>query len=138
MQRYAGRTTDQWRRFAALDPRDSEQPPAWHDSTRGRGACRNQHRSDYDRGADAEHVGMRREHDDESGDARHDGAGQRHGRGGNARRIVAIGLLRRKLASARRANHKTPFIKPYLMVRPVSRAYVFGDGPTALAPGGGI
>jgi hypothetical protein len=68
---------------------------------------------------------VRREHDDDSGDARHDGAGQCHRRRGNARRIVAVGLLRRKLASARRANHKTPFMKPYLMVRPVSPAYVF-------------
>jgi hypothetical protein len=36
---------------------------------------------------------MRREHDDESGNARHDGTGQRHGRGGNPGRIVAARLL---------------------------------------------
>jgi hypothetical protein len=35
---------------------------------------------------------MRREHDDESGNARHDGTGQRHRRRGNPGRI-ATGLL---------------------------------------------
>jgi hypothetical protein len=75
MQLYAGGGPDQWRRFAALDPRSSEQSPAWHDSTHSRGACRHQHRSDNGRDADTEYVGLRREHDDESGDARHDGAG---------------------------------------------------------------
>src|SRR5882672_8383478 len=46
----------------------------------------------------AQHVCMCREHDDESGDARHDATGQRHGRRGNAGRIarIAIGLLSRK------------------------------------------
>jgi hypothetical protein len=44
---------------------------------------------------------MRREHDDESGDARHDGAGQRNGSHRDTRRIVSIsvGLLTGKLAS---------------------------------------
>jgi hypothetical protein len=37
---------------------------------------------------------MRREHDDESGDARHNATGQRHRRRGNARRIAG-GLLTR-------------------------------------------
>jgi hypothetical protein len=39
---------------------------------------------------------LRREHDDEPGDARHDDTGQRHGRRGNAGRItcIAIGLLK--------------------------------------------
>jgi hypothetical protein len=36
---------------------------------------------------------MRREHDDESGDARHDGTGQRHGRSGNAGGIAAWLLM---------------------------------------------
>jgi hypothetical protein len=75
VQHYAGRTADQRRRFAALDPRSSEQSPAWRDSTHSRGTWRHQHRSDNGRDADAKYVGMRREHDDESGDARHDGGG---------------------------------------------------------------
>jgi hypothetical protein len=110
MQLYTGRSADQWRGFAALDPRRSEQPSAGHDSTRGHGACRHQHRSDNDRGADAEYVGLRREHDDESGNAGHDGAGQRHGRRGNAGRLapfIATGLLRGKLGS-RRPRAKRP------------------------------
>jgi hypothetical protein len=36
---------------------------------------------------------MRREHDDESGDIRHDGTGQRHGRRGNPGRIGSARLL---------------------------------------------
>jgi hypothetical protein len=43
MQHYTGRSADQRRGFAALDPRSPEQPPAWHDSTRGHGACRHRH-----------------------------------------------------------------------------------------------
>jgi hypothetical protein len=100
MQLYAGRSADQWRGFAALDPPSSEQPPAWHDSTRGDAACQHQHRSDNDRGTDAEYVGLRRERDDESGNARDDGAGERNGSRGNAGRIgssIAIGLLRGKI-----------------------------------------
>jgi hypothetical protein len=110
MQFYTGRSADQRRGFAALDPRGSEQPPAGHDSTRGHRACQYQHRSDNDRGADAEYVGLRREHDDESGNAGKHDTGQRHGRRGNAGRIsssVAIGLLRGKLTS-RRTRAKRP------------------------------
>jgi hypothetical protein len=129
---------------------------------------------------------LRREHDDESGDARHDGASQRHGRRGNARRIasIAIWLLTGKLASRRpraigrcvRSMHSTaavsridvasraldprttalvlidlqkgiasmpqatassgtPILKPYLMVRPAFRAYVFPQAaPPRLPP----
>jgi hypothetical protein len=129
---------------------------------------------------------LRREHDDESGDARHDGAGQRHGRRGNARRIasIAIWLLTGKLASRRpraigrcvrskqstaavsridvasrgldprttalvlidlqkgiasmpqaTASNGTPILKPYLMVRPAFRAYVFPQAaPPRLPP----
>jgi hypothetical protein len=90
MQLYAERSGDQWRGFAALDPRNSEQPPAWHDSTSGHGACQHQHRSQNERGADAQYVSLRRERDDESGNARHDDTGQRHGRRGNARRVACI------------------------------------------------
>jgi len=36
---------------------------------------------------------MRREHDDESGDIRHDGTGQRYWRRGNAGRIGSARLL---------------------------------------------
>jgi hypothetical protein len=54
---------------------------------------------------------LRREHDDESGNARHDGAGQRHGRRGNAGRIacIAIRLLRiiRPLVSAEGSKVRT-------------------------------
>ena len=104
MQLYAWRPADQWRGFAAVDPRGFEQPAAWHDSARGHRACQHQHRSDNDRGADAKYVGLRREHHDESGNAQHDGACQCHGRRGNAGRIacIAIGLLTRKdFASSR-------------------------------------
>jgi hypothetical protein len=95
MRHHAGRPADQRRRFAALDPRSSEQSPAWRDSTHSRGAWGHQHRSDNGRDAHAEYVGLRRERDHESVDARHDGAGQRHRRRGDARCIacVAIGLL---------------------------------------------
>jgi hypothetical protein len=97
VQFYTGGPSDKWRRFAALDPPSSERSLARRDSTRSPGTCRYQHRSDNNRGADAEYVGMRREHDDESGNSRHDGAGQRHGRRSNTGRIassIAIGLLR--------------------------------------------
>jgi len=49
---------------------------------------------------------MRRERDDESGNARHDGTSQRHGRGGNAGRIPA-GLLKGELAPPM-PSRKTP------------------------------
>jgi hypothetical protein len=78
---------------------------------------------------------VRREHDDESGDARHDAPGQRHGRSGNAGRIacVAIGLLSRKPASRRprvkrymqRTPRAGPILKWYLVVRLFLEAYVF-------------
>jgi len=131
MQLCAGRSADQWHRFAALDPGNSERPTAWHNSTRGHGPCRHQHRSDNECGADTKYVGMRGGRDDERGNARHDGAGQRHGRSGNAGRIAAglltgkTGSLRlRSAAFGRQADPKTPFIKPYLMVHPIFRAYV--------------
>ena len=87
MQLDAGRPADQWRGFAALDAGNSGEPATRYDSARRHSAWRHQHRSDSGGDANAEHVGMRREHDDESGDARHDGAGQRHGRRGNAGRM---------------------------------------------------
>lgn len=153
MQLCAGRSADQWRGFAALDPRGSEQPFAWHDSTGGHAACRHQHRSDHGRDADAEYIGLRREHDDESGNARHDGTGQRHGGRGNAGRIacIPIGLLRgtplfRRLRAKRPVRPQamqmpqaagssgTPILKPYLMVRPAFRAYVFLERPHRACP----
>jgi hypothetical protein len=117
MQLCAGRSADQWRGVAALDPRSPEQPPAWHDSTHSRSAWRHQHRSNNGRDADTEYVGVRREHDDESGNPRHDGTGQRDGRRGNAGRIascIAIGLLRANslpdaLAQKRRLDFNTLF-----------------------------
>jgi hypothetical protein len=94
MQLYAGRSADQRRGFAALDPRGSEQPRAWLDSTHGRGPGGDQHRSGNGRDADAEHVGMRGERDDGYLDARHDGAGQRNRSRRDTRRIASsVGLL---------------------------------------------
>jgi hypothetical protein len=60
---------------------------------------------------------MRREYDDESGNPRHDGTGQRHGRRSHAGRIassIAIGLLRANslpdaLAQKRRLDFNTLF-----------------------------
>ena len=105
MQLYAGRPADQWRGFAALDAGNSSYPAAWYDSTCDHGARRHQHRCDNGGYANAEHLGMRRKHDDESRNAWHD-AGQRHGRGGNARRIAA-GLLMGELAPPI-SSRKTP------------------------------
>jgi hypothetical protein len=91
---------------------------------------------------------MRRERDDESGDPRHDGPSQRHGRCGNTGRIasVAIRLLSGKLAYTPwhkaiggrqrlgRANSKMLFIKCYLMVRPIHPAYFLASGLPRLPP----
>jgi hypothetical protein len=70
MQLHPGRSADQRRGFAALDARNSGEPGARHDSAGYHAARQYQHRSDDgrsddDRRANAEHVGMRREHDDE-------------------------------------------------------------------------
>ena len=68
----AGWSTDQRRSFAAVDAASSGKPSARHDRTRGRRPRRHQHRSQHGaesghgRDADAEHVGLRRERDDES------------------------------------------------------------------------
>jgi hypothetical protein len=96
MQLYPGGPADQWRVFAALNPGNSEQPRAWHDSTRSHGACHHQHRSDDGRGPDTKYIGLCREHNDESGYPKHDGAGQCHRRHGNARRDTSIRLLMRE------------------------------------------
>jgi hypothetical protein len=93
MQLYAGRSADQWRRIAALDARNSGGAATRYDSAGRRAAWGHKHRSDNGGYANAEHVGMRRKHDDESGDIRHDGTGQRHGRRGNAGRIGSARLL---------------------------------------------
>jgi hypothetical protein len=94
MQLYARRRSpDQWRGFAAFNGRSSGESATRHDSAGRRAAWDNQHRSDNGSYANAEYVGMRREHDDESGNARHDGTGQRHGCRGNAGGIAAARLL---------------------------------------------
>jgi hypothetical protein len=100
MQLYPGRPAEQWRGFAALDAANSGEPATRHDSTGYHGVWRHQHRSDNDRGAYAEHIGMCRGYNDESGNARHDDTGQRHGRRGNAGRIAA-GLLMRERRDTR-------------------------------------
>jgi hypothetical protein len=46
-------------------------------------------------------------------------------------------LILRRMPQAT-APTGTPILKPYLMVRPIFRAYVFTERPTALAPGGGV
>ena len=92
MQFYAGGAADQWRGLAALDARNSGEPVTRHDSARHRAAWQHQHRSDNVGYANAEHLSMRGEQDDESGNAGHEGTGQRHGRRSNAGRIAA-GLL---------------------------------------------
>jgi hypothetical protein len=151
MQLYAGRSADQRCGFTALNAGNSGEPATRHDSARCHAAWRHQHRSDRGGYANAEHVGMRREHDDESGNARHDGTGQRHGRRGNAGRSAA-GLLTGQLASpdapaqtadasastaSGHANSKMPILKCYLVVRLVHQVYFLLSGPTALAPAGG-
>jgi len=100
MQLYAGRPADQWRGFAALDAGNSGEPATRDDSAGYHAARRHQHRSDNDDYAYAEYVGLRRERDDEPVNARHDGAGQRHRRRGDTRRIarIAIGLLTGKFS----------------------------------------
>ena len=92
MQFDAGRPADQRRGFAAVDAANSGQPAARHDRARGTRASPAPASIPHTwRCADAEYVGLRRERDDESGDARHDGAGQCHRRPRNARRIAAYG-----------------------------------------------
>ena len=93
MQFYPRRPTDQWRGFAALDAGNSGEPGTRRNSAGRRAAWRHQHRSGDGGCTNAEHVGMRREHDDESGGARHDDSGQRHRRRRNTGRIATIGLL---------------------------------------------
>jgi hypothetical protein len=93
VQLYARRPADQWRRIAALDAGNSGEPATRHDSAGRRAAWDHQHRSDNGGYANAEHVGMRRKHDNESDDIRHDGTGQRHGRRGNAGCIASARLL---------------------------------------------
>jgi hypothetical protein len=73
VQLYAGRSADQRRGFAALDARNSGEPATRYDSAGSRAAWDHQHRSDNGGYANAEHVSMRREHNDESGDIRHNG-----------------------------------------------------------------
>jgi hypothetical protein len=86
---------------------------------------------------------MRREHDDESGDTRHDATGQRHGCSGDTRRIarIPIGLLGKNPLSRLgwtdtrkryfgRGNSKTLFSGTALC----GGLFVLSSGRTALAP----
>jgi hypothetical protein len=122
MQLDAGGPADQRRGFAAHDAANSGEPATRYNSAGHHAAWRYQHRTGNGGYAHAEHVGMRREHDDESGNARHDGAGQRHRRRGNAGRIAA-GLLMARKCCASRGKSKLQFIKCYLMVQLVHQAY---------------
>jgi hypothetical protein len=78
---------------------DRDFPTQWPEPVLGdnpagyHGACRHQRRSNLDRHADAEHVGMCRGHDDEPGDTRHDDATESDGRTCNNWRIATIGRL---------------------------------------------
>jgi two-component system OmpR family response regulator len=77
---------------------------------------------------------MRREHGDESGDTRYNSARQRHGRRGNAGRIAA-GLLTARRQLRAMAMGKCTFMKCYLMVRLVHRAYALEHAvPPRLPP----
>lgn len=107
MQLYAGRPAHQWRGFAALDARSSGEPVTWYDSARHHAAWRHQHQSDDGGHANAEHVGMRGEHDDVSVNARYNGSRQRHGRRGNAGRIAA-GLLIGELMPSHKTSMRMP------------------------------
>ena len=112
MQFYARRPADQWGGFAAFDAGSSGEPAARYNPAGRRPAWRHQHRSGDGGYTNAEHVGMRREHDDVSGSARHDGTGQRHRRRGNAGRIAA-GLLTRKtsrLTDTTKGGFRPPFV----------------------------
>jgi len=75
--------------LAACDPAGSATPPPGTIQAGHYPAAGTSIEADDGGHADAEHLGLRREHDDESGNFRHDGAGQRHGRGGDARGIAA-------------------------------------------------
>src|SRR5712671_1600177 len=86
----------QRRGFAALDTGNFDESTPRHDPAGYDAACRHQPRSDDDRGADTKYVGLRREHDDQPGHARDDGAGQCHRCHGNPRRIASAGLLMRE------------------------------------------
>jgi hypothetical protein len=111
MQLYAGRPADQWRGFADLDAGNSGKSITRYNSARHHTTRRYQHRSYNDGYANAEHLCLRREHDDGSGDARHNGAGQCHRSRGNAGRI-ATGLL---TANLRRRMSFVPHGAPQIL-----------------------
>jgi hypothetical protein len=148
MQLYRGRATDEWRGSVTYDAGDTAESAAGHDSAGCNPVGWHQHRSANGRGADTEYACLCREHDDEFGHARHDGAGQCFGCCGNAGRIacIAIRVLSRKdvaysrlcamangpgegsrlqtrAAQATAPNPKMSFIKCYLIVRLARRAY---------------
>jgi hypothetical protein len=162
MQLCAGRPADQWRGSVIDDPGNTAKSATRRDSAADSSVGRHQHRSDNGCGADPEYVCLCREHDDESGNAGHDGTGQRHRCRGNAGRIarIAIRLLTRKTSLprafarrpmpaqggepqsragtsqasllSRRRQNRT--LNRYLVVRPTGRAYLGCERPTRLPP----
>ena len=92
MQLRAGRPADQWRGAVIDDAGNTAESATRRDSAGDSSAGRHQHRPVHDRGTDSEYVGLCRKHDDEPGNAGHDGTGQRHGRRGNAGRIACIAI----------------------------------------------
>jgi hypothetical protein len=96
MQFDAGRPADQRRGVAAFDAADCRQSAARRDSVGRTRPWQHQSRSDGHRDANTEYVGLRREHHNGSGDARHDDAGKCHRRARDARRVgppISRGLL---------------------------------------------
>jgi hypothetical protein len=108
MQLHAGRPADEWRGVAALDTTNSGELATGYDSTGYFGVWRHQHRSDNDRDAYAEHIGMCRGHDDESGYPRDDGTGECHRRRGNPRRVLPTWLLMRERRDTPSARCQIP------------------------------
>src|ERR1700755_2507241 len=100
MQLYPGWPAEQWRGFAAFNAANSGGSTR-RDTTGYCAAWRDNYRSYHDRDAYAEHVGMPREHDDEPGYPRNDGAGQCYWGHRNPRRVVPIRLLMQERAFSR-------------------------------------
>jgi hypothetical protein len=116
VQFHSGRPADQWRGFVALDTRNSGEPATRYASTKHHAGW-HQHRSDNGGYANAEHIGMRRKHDDESDNARHDGTRQCHGRRGNAWR-TATRLLTGQSFQVQRQNFRPdPLTPPQSLAR---------------------
>ena len=101
MQFDAGRPADQRRGPAAVDTGRSGESITRCDPAGRDAACHHQPRPDDARGANAEYLGLRREHVDGFGQPRDDGTGQCHGCDGNSRRFASAGLLMRGRAGTR-------------------------------------